>query len=152
MSMQADDLQLRDVHVPPAPSWWPLAPGWWLVIGGVLLLLVIVFFLQWRRARRRRDWLHWFDSACMQAGAPARIAAISELLRRAARRADRGSERLQGNAWLEFLDGRQGRAFSQGAGQLLLEGAYRRDVDATAVAELERLARARFLELMERRR
>ena len=22
---------LRDIHLPPAPSWWPPAPGWWLL-------------------------------------------------------------------------------------------------------------------------
>ena len=23
--------QLRDIHLPPAPSWWPPAPGWWVL-------------------------------------------------------------------------------------------------------------------------
>ncbi|MDP7406676.1 MAG: DUF4381 domain-containing protein, partial [SAR324 cluster bacterium] len=22
---------LRDVHLPPAVSWWPPAPGWWII-------------------------------------------------------------------------------------------------------------------------
>ncbi|MBP6325901.1 MAG: DUF4381 domain-containing protein, partial [Dokdonella sp.] len=27
--MNADGPQLRDIHLPPDPSWWPPAPGWW---------------------------------------------------------------------------------------------------------------------------
>lgn len=31
--MQADPLaQLRDIQLPEAISWWPLAPGWWILI------------------------------------------------------------------------------------------------------------------------
>ena len=33
------NLPLRDVQLPPAPSWWPPAPGY-LMIGGVVLLLL----------------------------------------------------------------------------------------------------------------
>jgi hypothetical protein len=28
--------QLRDIHLPEAVSWWPLAPGWW-VLGALLV-------------------------------------------------------------------------------------------------------------------
>lgn len=28
--------QLRDIHLPEAVSWWPLAPGWW-VLGALLI-------------------------------------------------------------------------------------------------------------------
>jgi hypothetical protein len=28
--------QLRDIHLPEAVSWWPLAPGWW-ILGALLV-------------------------------------------------------------------------------------------------------------------
>ena len=34
--MQADSLaQLRDIQLPEPISWWPLAPGWWVLIISV---------------------------------------------------------------------------------------------------------------------
>lgn len=41
--------QLRDVHLPNEVGWWPLAPGWWL------LMLVTALLLAWLL----RKWLHW---------------------------------------------------------------------------------------------
>ena len=36
----ADALNLRDIHLPDAVSWWPPAPGWW--VSAILLLIIIV--------------------------------------------------------------------------------------------------------------
>lgn len=150
--MKPADLVLRDVHLPPAPAWWPLAPGWWLLAG--LLAVVVLFFVarHWRRSRRQRQWLRWFDESVLGDVPAAQVAAMSDLLRRAAREADSGATRLSGEAWLRFLDGDTAGAFSQGEGRLLLDGGYRREVDADAVARLRGLARARFLQLMAGKR
>lgn len=141
-------LVLRDIHQPPAPPWWPPAPGWWVLLALVLALLAIWGYRRHIRARRRRAILAIFDEAIARAGSPpAQIAAMSELLRRAARRRDAGAATLQGEAWLAFLDAGDARApFSQGVGRLLLEGGFRRDADPRQVAELRGLVRARFQE------
>ena len=34
--------QLRDIHLPPSISWWPMAPGWYLVL---LIALVLILYL-----------------------------------------------------------------------------------------------------------
>lgn len=144
------DLVLRDIHLPPAPPWWPLAPGWWLVAAGLLLAAAIAWWWLARRRRRERAIAALFDSAIGAAPSPAaQVAAMSELLRRAARRRDPEADRYQGEAWLRFLDAdAKTPRFSAEAGRLLLEGGFRRDVDAAAVAALRPVARARYLTWM----
>lgn len=149
--MQGTELVLRDVHVPPAPSLWPPAPGWWLVFGIAAAVLAIAWWMRRRRRRRLQSWQQLFDAACAQPSPSAQVAAISELLRRAARKLDPSADRLQGRPWLEFLDGDHAGRFTDGAGMLLLDGGYRREVDAAQVRQLQELARARFLQLMAAR-
>ncbi|ROP76749.1 uncharacterized protein DUF4381 [Stenotrophomonas rhizophila] len=149
----AASLPLRDVQLPPSPSWWPPAPGWWLVFAAIMLVVAAIWAWQWRRRRARQRWLDLFDAQVSQAGSPVlEVAAIAELLRRAARQYQPGAERLQGDAWLAFLDEKNSRAFSEGDGALLLDGGYRPSVDAEAVQRLRVLARRRYLSLLTERR
>ena len=162
-------LVLRDIHQAAAPPWWPPAPGWWLLAALGLLAVALWAWFAARRRKRRRAIAAIFDQMLAAADTPsAQVAAMSELLRRAGRRRDPAADRLQGDAWLEFLDGgadaakiRGGRkpgatpragsnGFAQGPGRLLLEGGYRRDVDVDAgeVKALHAIARARFLDWM----
>lgn len=150
--MLAQDLVLRDVHVPAAPSLWPPAPGWWLVAAAVVAIIVVIGLLNWRRQRTLKARQRFFDDACNNLPAAAQIAAMSELLRRAARQVDKQADKLQGDDWLRFLDGKKGSDFSKGAGRLLLEGGFRRDVAASELAATKSVARRRFLELMAKKR
>lgn len=144
------NLPLRDVHLPPAPSLWPPAPGWWLVAAVVLLLVAIPLLLRARRLRRERAWQRQFDAELQAAGeGPLRLAALVELLRRAARANRAGSELLQGEAWLQVLDPANALAPAQRA--LLLQGAYQPAIDAAQLATLERWARARHVALLRER-
>lgn len=145
-------LVLRDIHQPPAPSWWPPAPGWWIVAALLLLVAAIMAGIAWRRHRRRQALQRLFDDSVRTAATPAaQVAAMSALLRRAARRRDPRADTLQGEAWLHFLDqGSKAPLLAVDAGRLLLEGGFRPDVDAAAVADLLPRARARFLEWMAR--
>ena len=114
-------LRLHDVHAGSAPAWWPPAPGWWVAFALVGIVLVL---LAWRRIRRRRRdavILRLFDQAVAAAGSPSQqVAAMSELLRRAARRKHAGADTLDGEDWLRCLDeGLSQSVFSAGAGALL---------------------------------
>lgn len=143
-------LPLRDVHLPPEPPLWPLPVGWWLVIAGLLLLIAVPIVVAFVRARRRRRWRREFEDQLAAAGdASARLVALVGLLRRAARQRQPGSELLQGQAWLQHVDPAQ--TLPPGSRALLLEGAYRRHVEATELASLQAWAAGRFITLREGR-
>ena len=140
-------LALRDIHPMPPPSWWPPAPGWWLVAALVVAGLAVWAWRVRRRQRHRARVALLFDDAVANAGSPAQaVAAMSELLRRSARRHDPAADRLQGDAWLALLDRDQKQPrFDTPEGRLLLDGAFRPDVEAADVEALRRIARARFI-------
>jgi Flp pilus assembly protein TadB len=87
-----DGPALRDIHLPPDPSWWPPAPGWWLLCALALVLLALGAWW-WRRHRRvaRRRQGALAELARLRAlhradGDTARLVAdLHQLLRRVAR-------------------------------------------------------------------
>lgn len=151
--MPGDALILRDIHQPAAPPWWPPAPGWWLVAALLVVVLAVGWWIAARRRRRQRAIAALFDAALSAESSPAaQVAVMSELLRRAARCRDPAADRYEGDAWLRFLDADGKRPqFSTDVGRLLLEGGFRREVDASAVAALRPLARQRYLSWMSQR-
>ena len=144
--MTAAPLQLLDVHQGTPPPWWPLAPGWWVLVALACTLLVLWGWRRLRRRRRRAHALRLFDDAVAAAPTPqAQVATMSELLRRAARRVRPGADVLDGEAWLALLDeGLPQPAFRAGPGRLLLDGGYRREIAGEQVEALRKVARARF--------
>lgn len=146
------DLVLRDIHEPVVPAWWPPAPGWWIAALALLAVVAWAGWRRWRRIRRQHAAERLFEAtlAAQPDGSPQRIAAMSELLRRAARRTNADADRLQGEDWLRLLDtGLSGQPFTSGAGRVLLDGGFRRDVAQADMEALEQLVRARFLDWMD---
>ncbi len=148
--MSPDGLVLRDIHQPIAPPWWPPAPGWWAVFVLLVLILAGIAWFVARRRERQRAIVALFDQAMTKSASPAaQVAAMSELLRRAARRRHAHADTLHGDDWLRFLDGDAKPApFSQGDGRVLLEGGFQRELDSAQVDALKPLARTRYLKLM----
>jgi hypothetical protein len=132
-------LQLRDIHLPGPPSFWPPAPGWWFLAAVAIALLVWVSMVALRRYRihRRRQAvlaaLVRIEERFAGERSPERLASISLLLRRLALMCYPREQvaALSGNAWLRFLDesGGDGR-FANGPGRVLASGPYQRSLPA----------------------
>lgn len=133
--MQQNALPLRDLHLPEAVGWWPLAPGWWalIVLGAVGLVWLSRKYLQRRRqsAARRyalRKLKLYSDAYANHRNAVLLGSQLSELLRRtmlayAPRDKVAG---LTGDDWLDFLDRDLDRPhFRDGDGRPLIEWPYR---------------------------
>jgi len=149
------ELPLRDIHLPPEPSWWPPAPGWWLLallVAAAAVMLGRTAWRAWRERRRIAALAAEFDAVAVLPDAGARLAGISQLLRRAARGRDPASVELHGSAWLGFLRGAAPGAssFEPAQAQLLAEGLYARSLDPAAVEALVAPARRCFLALVAR--
>ncbi|WP_188793140.1 DUF4381 domain-containing protein [Dyella nitratireducens] len=110
MSMQLpqEPLPLRDIHLPPNPSWWPPAPGWWVLLAVVCGALMAGYLL-YRRARRARLWRARVLTEIRQLADRhahddvAYATSLHQLLRRAAWRYAADAHHLQGDPWRQTL-------------------------------------------------
>ncbi|MCG8378980.1 MAG: DUF4381 domain-containing protein [Proteobacteria bacterium] len=133
-------LPLRDIHLPDAISWWPLAPGWWL-LGFLLIVLIgaIIFFIRQRRnyqlstiflARQELEKIR--NDFNLNQDKTSLVQGLSGLVRRISislfSRTETAS--LTGREWLLFLDQfTDKQQFSRGAGQILVEAPYQASSD-----------------------
>lgn len=128
------ELQLRDIHLPDAIGWWPLAPGWWLAALFVFLSLGLLIWLKRRRKSAKSIALRELESIVLEkTDAKQKLQKASILLKRAFISVYREEDvaGLTGAAWLEFMDKQMGdKRFSQGPGRLLSETLYRQNTDA----------------------
>jgi hypothetical protein len=157
--MDENALPLRDLHLPDAIGWWPLAPGWWVVIA---LLAAGLGYLAWRALLRwqfngpRRYALRQlarYEAEYLEHRDPVKLGKqLSELLRRgmlayAPRDEVAG---LTGEAWLTWLDeGMPVPYFHTDGGKSLLNLPYRDpegDFSAIDVGALLSAVRMRFRE------
>jgi hypothetical protein len=141
-----EQIPIRDLHLPEAISWWPLAPGWYVVIA--LLLVVFIYlvrlYLQYRSrgaARRHavRELARLTADFEKHGNAVAFSSDMSELLRRTMLAYAPRSEvaGLTGDAWLEWLDRDLDQPRFQGdTGRKLLELPYRRPDDELSGLDL----------------
>ncbi|MEZ9999277.1 DUF4381 domain-containing protein [Vibrio lentus] len=100
-------LDLSPIITPSAPSWWPLAWGWWLIIITAIVLIALVFFIVKHRQKNQQaknEALACFrNSQSSNALSPS---TAQDIVRQAAlsyfpREKVAG---LSGDDWLAFLD------------------------------------------------
>lgn len=153
--MEENALPLRDLHLPEPVGWWPLAPGWWVLL--ILLALLLGYGLYRAYLRRRHNAprrfalreLARYESDFLEHRNPVLLGKqLSELLRRGmlayARREEVAG--LTGEAWLEWLDrGMPLPYFHTDGGKSLLQLPYRdpegdfSDVDIDALVSAVRM-------------
>ncbi len=124
-------LGLRDIHLPDAIGWWPLAIGWWMIVAAavvIALVLVVRYARRWRHRAAQRALRKTI--AALQSGADPSQCALdaSTILRRFAMTMAADGKQiagLTGSAWLAYLDSRWDRSdFVGEPGQLLLSYPY----------------------------
>ena len=101
---------LRDIHLPPDPSWWPPAPGWW-ILAALVTAAVLTGTWVWRRHRKklwqRERVLAELDAMERQYANDGNHSALAsgmhQLLRRVARRHDARATQARGLVWRETL-------------------------------------------------
>ena len=139
--MFAEANQFRDIDAALGNPWWPLAPGWWLLLAGLVLLalalwrfdlvwrlrlpipMVTLGSWRWEAGRELRRLRRDATSASIKHSA----AELSELLRRIAMaRHGRGAcAGLHGTDWLGWLATHDPKGFDWlGRGKLLLNAPY----------------------------
>lgn len=150
MQPQASPLdQLADIHLPDGVSWWPLAPGWWILL--TLIIVTAIGIFMWRLRKQQNHYrvvaLHqlagiYADYQQTQ-NAAAYLQALSLLLRRTALTAYPHSfnASIKGTDWLNWLDAvcpTLDQKFSDEAGQSLLSSAYQKNpqIDAARLQQL----------------
>ena len=157
--MQPDLLQqLRDIHLPAEPAWWPPAPGWWL-LALITLGLAIWLGSRLRAAYRRRQPVklarQYYDDLYDAFGrgeidGPAYLQQTNELLKRLYVHGvgDDRARSANDAQWLAYLDEQSGStSFSNGPGAQLSNQRFRPSPEADPdslhplVAELFRKAR-----------
>lgn len=114
MNPQDPLANLHPLREPEVIGWWPLAPGWWIVIGLIALALTALAFVLYRKyaanAYRRQatqqlqnihtQWLADGDSQVY-------AAEVNALLKSVAIHAfpSRDVASYNGSKWLQFLNG-----------------------------------------------
>jgi hypothetical protein len=130
-----EGLILRDIHLPEAISWWPLAPGWWILLA---LLLSLFFILLWtlikKDSPKHQQSLNMLVEQELEKLQQLEtdqqfIEELSAFIKRIAiSRYGKKVSGYTGEKWLHFLDSRipdnTGKPFSEGAGRALLDLPY----------------------------
>ena len=155
---------LRDIHEPIAPGFWPPAPGWWLVfgLGVVALVLGTLFARRWVRHRaalrapyvaaERQIRLAARQHAAGEIDARALADRISDVLKRLLVRVERRQRAATaaGDGWTQALAARFPQPELATLGEALGNARFRPHFDADvtglatkAIDALERAARER---------
>jgi len=127
--------QLRDIHSPAPIPFWPLAPGWWLLLGLFIIALSVGIYLLvrfWRANEWKRQAKKQFDQkrkAYENSPSIEGIIDINKLLKQilSSAKQDRQFLNAHGETWKNALlsvKKRQQNVLSEAETQVLSQGIY----------------------------
>ncbi|WP_419810184.1 DUF4381 domain-containing protein [Bacterioplanoides sp.] len=131
-SPSSQALPLKALHLPEAISWWPLAPGWWLLLISTLVVLgLLAWWLlrhyrvkQYQRAARAelrvcyKNWQQHQNNQLL-------LQQVNHVLKRVCRQRLPAGLSLSGEPWVEFLNQSAGKTvFIEANARALAQGLY----------------------------
>lgn len=134
--------QLRDVHLPDAVGWWPMAFGWWLAAGLFVITVAAtaLYFMRQSQQKRYRKAAQAELQSCYaiwqkDGNTSAYLHSASAILKRAVLCGDKHSiaASQSGQRWVDTLQRCAKQPLSEAA-QTALAGAY---YQANPVADIE---------------
>jgi hypothetical protein len=148
----ANELALRDIHLPDSILWWPPAPGWWILLFLIIVIAVSIYFFLRQRKKKRLSALYLAkqelgrieNAFSTEKDKSKLIKQLSELIRRVSislfHRHESAS--LTGKEWLLFLDDLMGDdSFSNGIGKVLIEAPYQAEPEYDEQALLQLISK-----------
>lgn len=125
--------RLHDIVLRPAVAWWPLAPGWYVLLAVILLVAALLGWRIWKRWQANA----YRRAALRELQALHDAPAIAELLRRTALAVvpRHVVAAKTGASWADWIARQSSEAMSPEVRELLTAGIYGRpatdrDVDA----------------------
>lgn len=124
--------QMHDIQTPDPAGWWPLAPGWWVLI--ILCLALLGALVYWRvtRSRQRRYRKEALNLLAVIEQRPSEhsLADVNDLLKRVALHAypqeHSAIARSYGEQWVQWLNRKcSAPVFTGTAAEDLSTGLYR---------------------------
>lgn len=135
--MNEQSINIRDIHLPDPVSWWPVAPGWWILLVGVILIIAITLISRkiYQSKQLKRDIISELDHIKQQFKETQNkiqlAKSLSILLRRASISFYPATHiaGLTGEKWLAYLDKTTARSsadekFQSKTGKVLLTAPY----------------------------
>ena len=126
--------RLHDLVLPPAVPWWPLAPGWYVVMALALLTAAWMSFRAWKRWQSNA----YRREAARELASLESSAAIAELLRRTALAIAPRSVIAEktGAAWVDWLAVQSPEAMPDSVRAQLTTGVYGRPAPSPELCAL----------------
>ncbi len=141
--MNEQTLNLRDIHLPEAIFWWPLAPGWWILLASITSVFLILYIVRkiYQNRQLNRDIASELETIKQQFEINQNKSQLAKSLSTLLRRAcisyypEDNIAGLIGENWLRYLDAtftsnKTEIKFQDSIGHILLDAPYLPDDSA----------------------